>query len=285
MCVFGGVKEMTVLHLTLVPPKHREGQGQQQLVSMALIDYAGEVVDLDEGDTQSKAAMKALWEYQNFLRELFNLPSDDPSRVMSDVSSSAGNANSIHNLIFSVSSVGMEALDTMREYLSELNARFEVLPERVRPVWGAPTPTAIQLSKQGSVAESTSPTATSSTDSGSMMQRPCKSYSRGSRGHNPMSTVLAPHLCCGWPCSSCAVHARSSRSTCSGPSATTLTLTPHMGCRCRALDAPHAAGALELAPTKISAVIWGGQNMSDWGNEALLQPVLWTNSVMSATDE
>jgi hypothetical protein len=88
-------------------------------------------------------------------------------------------------------------------------------------------PTAMQLSKQGSVAESTSPAATSSTDSRSMMQRPCKSHSRGSQGHDPMSTVLVPRLCCGWPHSSCVVHARSSCSTRSGSSATTLTRTAH----------------------------------------------------------
>jgi hypothetical protein len=34
------------------------------LCKSALIDYVGEVADLDEGDTQSEAAMKALWEYQ-----------------------------------------------------------------------------------------------------------------------------------------------------------------------------------------------------------------------------
>ncbi|KAJ7347839.1 hypothetical protein DFH08DRAFT_960235 [Mycena albidolilacea] len=91
---------------------------------------------------------------------------------MSDALSSAGDANSIHNLIFSVSSVGTEALDAI-----ELNTRFEVPPERARPVRGAPTPTATQPSKRGSVAESTSTAATSSTDSGSTMLRPCKSAS------------------------------------------------------------------------------------------------------------
>jgi hypothetical protein len=34
MHVFGGVKEITALHLTLAPPEHGEGQGQQRLVSM-----------------------------------------------------------------------------------------------------------------------------------------------------------------------------------------------------------------------------------------------------------
>ncbi|KAJ7902560.1 hypothetical protein B0H14DRAFT_1140066 [Mycena olivaceomarginata] len=250
MRVFGGVKEMTALHLTLAPPEH--GEGQQRPVSMggrpgsgrferaqaagvagagagaedtlghcpglilwpstfipmpppeleahvskhlrallscksALIDYAGEVADLGEGDAQSEAAMEALWEYQNFLRERFNPPPDDPSRAMSDASSSAGDANSIRGSIFSVSSVGTEALDAMREYSSELNARFSVPPERARPtrgsVQGAPTPTA----KRGSVAESTSPAATSSTDS---MQRPRKSRSRGSRGRDRASSVV-----------------------------------------------------------------------------------------------
>ncbi|KAJ7789369.1 hypothetical protein B0H14DRAFT_3503058 [Mycena olivaceomarginata] len=45
---------------------------------------------------------------------------------MSDASSSAGSANSIHNWIFSVSSVGTEVLDMMQEYLSELNTQFDV---------------------------------------------------------------------------------------------------------------------------------------------------------------
>ncbi|KAJ7366046.1 hypothetical protein DFH08DRAFT_948109 [Mycena albidolilacea] len=223
------------------------------------------VVDLGEGDTQSEAAMEALWEYQNFLRERFNPPPDDPSWVMSDALSSAGDANSIHNSIFSVSSVGTEALDVMWEYLSELNTRFEVPPERARPVRGEPMPTATQPSKRGSVAESTSTAATSSTDSGSTMLRPCKSRSRGSRGRDPASTVLikerispedtAPFdsrlvFAVDGPTPPArrahAAHAQHTRAH-----QRRLRLAPHMGRRHRALDVPHAAGVPELAPTAV----------------------------------
>jgi hypothetical protein len=30
----------------------------------ALVDFASEIADQDEGDTQSEAAMEAMWEYQ-----------------------------------------------------------------------------------------------------------------------------------------------------------------------------------------------------------------------------
>ncbi|KAF8175986.1 hypothetical protein K438DRAFT_1770894 [Mycena galopus ATCC 62051] len=72
-----------------------------------------DIADRDEdGDAQGEAAMEALWDFSH---ERFNPPPDDPSRSMSD-SSSADDANSIHHSIFSVSSVGTEALDAMREY-------------------------------------------------------------------------------------------------------------------------------------------------------------------------
>lgn len=119
MRVFGGVKEMNAMHLTLAPPEQSEGQGGNQrpngrprsgrpaapaaldldalshcpglvlwpstfipmplselethaskhmriLLSCktALVDFASEIADQDEGDTQSEAAMEAMWEYQ-----------------------------------------------------------------------------------------------------------------------------------------------------------------------------------------------------------------------------
>ncbi|KAF7371148.1 hypothetical protein MSAN_00750200 [Mycena sanguinolenta] len=261
MRVFGGVKEMTSLHLTLAPPELPEGQGQRPpsvngrrggrferaqsgamaagsaddalghcpglivwpstfipmplpeleahvskhlrvLLSCksALIDYASEIAEQGEGDAQSEAAMEALWEYQNFLRERFNPPPEDPSRVISD-SASADDANSIHESIFSVNSVATEALDAMREYQSELTRRYEV---PAKPVQGTvreaptPTPTPPPANRRISVAEST----TSSTSSGSAgstssapdPNRPRKSRSRGSRGRDRASATvtLAP---------------------------------------------------------------------------------------------
>ncbi|KAF8211035.1 hypothetical protein K438DRAFT_102142 [Mycena galopus ATCC 62051] len=266
MRVFGGVREMMSLHLTLAPPEQApEGQGgsgnqrppsvrglgrferaqaaagaavmstddslgqcpglilwpstfiPMQLPELeahvskhlrvllscksALIDYAAEIADRDEdGDAQGEAAMEALWEYQNFLRERFNPPPDDPSRSMSD-SSSVDDANSIHHSIFSVSSVGTEALDAMREYRNELTRRFEMPSEQAaKPVRGSardapmPTPTP---PRRSSVAEST----TSSNSSGSTSSvpnpnpdRPRKSRSRGSRGRDRSSAMssLAP---------------------------------------------------------------------------------------------
>ncbi|KAJ6485508.1 hypothetical protein C8R45DRAFT_274705 [Mycena sanguinolenta] len=252
MRVFGGVKEMTSLHLTLAPPEQPEGPGQRppsvngrrtgrferaqsasgsmdealghcpglivwpstfipmQLPELeahvskhlrvllscksALIDYASEIAEQGEGDMQSEAAMEALWEYQNFLRERFNPPPEDPSRVISDASS-ADDANSIHESIFSVSSVATEALDAMKEYQSELTRRYEV---PAKPVQGAvrevPTPTATPppAPRRTSIAEST----TSSTSSGSAgststadPNRPRKSRSRGSRGRDRASVA------------------------------------------------------------------------------------------------
>ncbi|KAF8171060.1 hypothetical protein K438DRAFT_1982335 [Mycena galopus ATCC 62051] len=89
-----------------------------------------DIADRDEdGDAQGEAAMEALWDFSH---ERFNPPPDDPSRSMSD-SSSADDANSIHHSIFSVSSVGTEALDAMREY-RKLNslAALKCLPNKLR---------------------------------------------------------------------------------------------------------------------------------------------------------
>ncbi|KAJ7236439.1 hypothetical protein B0H12DRAFT_1075844 [Mycena haematopus] len=257
MRVFGGVKEMTSLHLTLAPSEQGEGQGggqrpgsvsgrsrggrferaqaavgttagnaddtlghcpglilwpstfiPMQLAELeahvskhmrmllscksALIDYASEIAEQDEGDIQSEAAMEALWEYQNFLRERFNPPPDDPSRVTSDASS-ADDTNSIHNSIFSVSSVGTEAFDAMQEYQSELTGRFEVPCEPAQPARGsvhAPTPTPSPAARRVSVAESTtSSTSSSSAGSTSNPNRPRKSRSRGSRGRDRSSVA------------------------------------------------------------------------------------------------
>ncbi|KAK7031602.1 hypothetical protein R3P38DRAFT_2522078 [Favolaschia claudopus] len=254
MRVFGGVKEMSSLHLTLAPPEQGDGAGgipnqrpasigsrprtgrfeRAQVAATAgvnpddalghcpglilwpstfipmplpeleahvtrhmrvllsckgsLIDYAAEIADQGEGETQSEAAMETLWEYQNFLRERFNPPPEDHSRAMSDASSSVGDASSI----FSVSSVGTEALDAMREYQTELTGRFEVPsepPKPVRkPVQESATPTrgptpppqranAGESSGQAAAGSSTAP------------DRPRKSRSRGSRGKDRSSVV------------------------------------------------------------------------------------------------
>ncbi|KAJ7654603.1 hypothetical protein DFH06DRAFT_1047341 [Mycena polygramma] len=252
MRVFGGVKEMTAMHLTLAPPEQAEGPGANgngngngngrplsvngrprsgrferqgnaiaiagtpdsdalshcpglilwpstfipmQLPELethaskhlrvllscksALVDYAAEIADQGEGGTQGEAAMEALWEYQNFLRERFNPPPDDPSRALSDASS---DANSIHNSVFSVSSVGMEALDAMREYQSELHDRFEWTSEPRSVVRDTPTPTPTPPpAPRVSVTESA---LSASSTSASTPPRPRKSRSRGSRGRD-----------------------------------------------------------------------------------------------------
>ncbi|CAK5273495.1 unnamed protein product [Mycena citricolor] len=150
---FGGVKEITAMHLTLAPPEQQlptdddplatspglilwpstfipmpqpeleshVSKHQRVLLSCktALTEYAAEIAEIGEGQTQSDAAQEALWDYQNFLRERFNPPPEGPS---SDTSSS--DANSIHDSVFSLSSVASEALDAMREYQSDLYSRY-----------------------------------------------------------------------------------------------------------------------------------------------------------------
>ncbi|KAJ6504496.1 hypothetical protein DFH09DRAFT_289947 [Mycena vulgaris] len=150
----------------------------------ALVDYAAEIADQSEGETQGEAAMEALWEYQNFLRERFNPPPDDPSRAMSDASSSAGDANSIRNSIYSVSSVGSEARDAMREYQSELHTHFEWASDAARALRDAPTltPTPALL------VEGSPPSASASASTASRVR---KSRSRGSRGRDRSSSVAS----------------------------------------------------------------------------------------------
>ncbi|KAJ7780072.1 hypothetical protein DFH07DRAFT_875684 [Mycena maculata] len=141
----------------------------------ALVDYAAEIADQDQGETQGEVAMEAIWEYQNFLRERFNPPPDDPTRAMSD----SDDANSIHNSIFSVSSVGSEALDAMREYQNELNSHFEWTSDGGQSRWQIPNTT-----PRVSVIESAPPAA-------STPPRPRKSRSRGSRGRDRSSSVVS----------------------------------------------------------------------------------------------
>ncbi|KAF7342784.1 hypothetical protein MSAN_01993900 [Mycena sanguinolenta] len=250
MRVFGGVKEMTSLHLTLAPPELAEGQRQRppsmneqrggrferaQSAAMAsesandmlehcpglivwpstfipmplpeleahvskhlrvllscksaLIDYASEIAEQGDEDAQSEAAIEALWEYQNFLRERFNPPPKDPSRVISD-SASADDANSIHESIFPVNSVTTEALDAIG-YQSELTRRYEI---PAKPVEGTvcevstPTPTLPPGPRRTSIAESTSSSGSAdSISTGPDLNRPQKLRSRGSRGYDRTS--------------------------------------------------------------------------------------------------
>ncbi|KAJ7691954.1 hypothetical protein B0H17DRAFT_1200801 [Mycena rosella] len=139
----------------------------------ALVEYASEIADRGEGEAQSEAAMEALWEYQNFLRERFNPPPDGPSRAMSDASSSAGDANSIRNSIYSVSSVGSDAREAMREYQNELHNRFEWGSDAARDT--APMPTPVE-----------SPSAPAPAP-----PRVRKSRSRGSRGRDRAASVVS----------------------------------------------------------------------------------------------
>ncbi|KAJ7929351.1 hypothetical protein B0H13DRAFT_1859836 [Mycena leptocephala] len=243
MRVFGGVKEMNAMHLTLAPPEQSEGQGGNQrpngrprsgrpaapaaldldalshcpglvlwpstfipmplselethaskhmriLLSCktALVDFASEIADQDEGDTQSEAAMEAMWEYQNFLRERFNPPPDDPTRAFSDASSSAGDANSIRN---SISSMGTDAHDAMWEYQSELRGRFAWTPEAGQAERDTPTPTPSPPSPPRASVESTSDATLVSPP------RPPRKRSRGSRGRDratsTTSTIAPPY--------------------------------------------------------------------------------------------
>ncbi|KAJ7163511.1 hypothetical protein C8R43DRAFT_1171600 [Mycena crocata] len=149
----------------------------------ALVNYASEIADQGEAETQGEAAMEALWEYQNFLRERYNPPPEDPTRGMSDTSST-DDANSIRNSIFSVSSVGSEALDAMRDYQSELHSRFEWTSEPARSLRETPTPTA---TPRASVIESLAPPPAST----SALPRVRKSRSRGSRGRDRASSVAS----------------------------------------------------------------------------------------------
>ncbi|KAJ7777099.1 hypothetical protein B0H16DRAFT_948196 [Mycena metata] len=229
MRVFGGVKEMTSMHITLAPPEQsfdENGQPYQRPPSVAgraqsarfaqqqgpgpdtapedalghcpglilwpstfipmplselethaskhlrvllsckaaLIDYAAEIADVGEGTTQSEAAMEALWEYQNFLRERFNPPPEDPRR-------SSSSLDDDNESIFSISSVGTEAFDAMREYQSELRGHFDLTSMRNTPT---PTPN----------SSSPSPSASNSSNS--------NSRSRSANAQPPPAPSLTP---------------------------------------------------------------------------------------------
>ncbi|KAJ6621493.1 hypothetical protein B0H10DRAFT_2017534 [Mycena sp. CBHHK59/15] len=97
----------------------------------ALAEYAAEIADQDESENQSEAAMEALWEYENFIRERFNPPPDDPTRG-SDTSS-ASDTNSMHNSVFSVTSVGSDAFDAMREYQTYVFIKVSVCRTLLMP--------------------------------------------------------------------------------------------------------------------------------------------------------
>ncbi|KAJ7036616.1 hypothetical protein C8F04DRAFT_953782 [Mycena alexandri] len=215
MRVFGGVKEMTSMHITLAPPEQSVDENgypyqrppsvagraqsarfaQQQgpgpdaapedalghcpglilwpstfipmplselethaskhlrvLLSCkaALIDYAAEIADAGEGTTQSEAAMEALWEYQNFLRERFNPPPEDPTRSNSSLDDD-------NESIFSISSVGSEAFDAMREYQNELRSHFNLASMRdtlTTPTQNAPSPSSFSSNNSNSNSRS-----------------------------------------------------------------------------------------------------------------------------------
>ncbi|KAJ7483435.1 hypothetical protein FB451DRAFT_1364365 [Mycena latifolia] len=158
----------------------------------ALIDYAAEIADPNEGETQGEAAMEALWEYQNFLRERFNPPPDYPARAMSDTSSSAGDANSIRNSIFSVSSVGSEARDAMREYQNELHTYIEWSSGATRSYTPTPAPALAPAPAPVPVPAPAPQGESAAASSGTLAPpRPRKSRSRGSRGRDRASSAAS----------------------------------------------------------------------------------------------
>ncbi|KAJ7187810.1 hypothetical protein C8R46DRAFT_1023366 [Mycena filopes] len=243
MRVFGGVKEMTAMHLTLAPPEQSvdenghayqrppsvagraqsarfaqqqgpgpDGAGDDALgqcpglilwpstfipmtlaeleahaskhlrvllsCKSALIDYAAEIADPGEGGTQSEAAMEALWEYQNFLRERFNPPPEDPSRSNTSLDDDGAS-------IFSISSVGTEAFDAMREYQNELQTHFEFAPMRdtATPTQHMSSPT----SSRNSASRSLSPNAPGGL---SLTPPPGRVRKRGSRSRTRDRTSM-----------------------------------------------------------------------------------------------
>ncbi|KAJ7071113.1 hypothetical protein C8F01DRAFT_1109166 [Mycena amicta] len=151
--VFGGVREITAMHLTLAPPGHlglrQHGSTESDVLAQspglilwpstfiplqpaeleasvskhqrvllscksALVDYAREVAEDGESDSQGEAAMEALWEYQNFIRERFNPPPETSPRTADDADS----------LRESVGSISSEALNEMQDYQSEFETRY-----------------------------------------------------------------------------------------------------------------------------------------------------------------
>ncbi|KAJ7080828.1 hypothetical protein B0H15DRAFT_480928 [Mycena belliarum] len=173
-----------------LPPAELEAHASKHLrvllsCKAALVDYAAELADAAEGETQGEAAMEALWEYQNFLRERFNPPTEEAARAASDASSAADDVNSIRESVFSVSSVGTEARDAMQEYQNELHTRFEWTSDAPRDV---STPIPASTPPPMSAPRVDSPAASEST--GTSVQ-PRKTRRRGSRGRDRASSAVS----------------------------------------------------------------------------------------------
>ncbi|KAJ7158303.1 hypothetical protein C8R43DRAFT_1105634 [Mycena crocata] len=144
----------------------------------ALVDYSSQLADPGDAENQGEAAMEAVWDYQNFLRERFNPPPDDPSQTIW-----TDDSNSIQSL-FSVNSMGSEALDAMRDYQNELHSRFEWTSEPAES--SHETPTMTVAPRVGSIESAARP---------STPPRTGKSRSRGSRGRGrtlSVTSVVAP---------------------------------------------------------------------------------------------
>nr|GAT44122.1 MAP kinase kinase kinase [Mycena chlorophos] len=154
--VFGTVKELAAMHLTLAPPettpgaRHQDGdplaasvglvlwpstlialppeelqsavtKHPQVLLSCkaALVEYAKEVADESDREEQGEMAMEALYEYQHFLRERFTPPPKVASRSIEDVESLRGSLGG-----------SSEAVNEIAEYQSELSGY--AMPPRPR---------------------------------------------------------------------------------------------------------------------------------------------------------
>ncbi|KAF7317587.1 Methyltransf-25 domain-containing protein [Mycena kentingensis (nom. inval.)] len=164
MRVFGGVKEMSAMHLTLAPPppEHEDvlaqspglilwpstfvpmtpaeleaavSKHQRVLLSCkgALVEYAGEVAEEGEGEEQREAAGEALWEYQNFLHERFNHPLDEsePIPVELIVEDEEDEEESLVEEDETADGVSLysEALHDLEEVQSELQQQYDWTPE------------------------------------------------------------------------------------------------------------------------------------------------------------
>ncbi|KAF7310843.1 MAP kinase kinase kinase [Mycena chlorophos] len=154
--VFGTVKELAAMHLTLAPPettpgaRHQDGdplaasaglvlwpstlialppeelqsaatKHPQVLLSCkaALVEYAKEVADESDREEQGEMAMEALYEYQHFLHERFTPPPKVASRSIEDVESLRGSLGG-----------SSEAVNEIAEYQSELSGY--AMPPRPR---------------------------------------------------------------------------------------------------------------------------------------------------------
>ncbi|KAF7317576.1 Methyltransf-25 domain-containing protein [Mycena kentingensis (nom. inval.)] len=165
MRVFGGVKEMSAMHLTLAPPppprpEHGDGDEdgmgrgagrrigakpgpnlvavdhQRVLLSCkgALVEYAGEVAEEGEGEEQREAAGEALWEYQNFLHERFNHPLDEPEPIPVELLVEADEEDEEESLVEEDEaadgvSLYSEALHDLEDVQSELQQQYDWTPE------------------------------------------------------------------------------------------------------------------------------------------------------------